>query len=452
MDDCTALRGRRSRAPAAQGAIGDSSAGGSAAAFQRPSSRTTASAPAPVPGCRSSANPRSPLTRIAIRSDRRSARARLGDDVVVRVTRCMTAEHVGAGTDRCFAAAAARAFLYKSSIGWIADVAVRSHSRCASPTAQARFISLTSVAIAAASPEGASTPKRSIEPSLPLMRGAGALDPAGTGWGTVAAAVAPAAASCPASCRGVRCADDDALGAAGSAAVAVVAPLGVVDGPAGRWPPLPPHPAMTTATAGRTRVIARRFGDGTAVTLSVAARTGKRVRSSVDGLAVAGYRRPMDRTLIINLADAPALSHPDRATMIDVEPDDAPWPDTGVNVQVMEPGQPNCKYHSEPVQEDFLVLHGECIAIVDGEERRLRQWDLLHCPAGVEHVFVGAGEGPCAVLMIGSRRRDEAHYPVDDTAARYGASVAAPTDDPAVAYAEWRRHPRTPTANPWPLG
>ena len=160
----------------------------------------------------------------------------------------------------------------------------------------------------------------------------------------------------------------------------------------------------------------------------------------------------MDRPLIINLADAPALSHPRRATIIDVEPDEAPWPDTGVNVQVMQPGQPNCRYHSEPVQEDFLVLHGECIVIVDGRERRLRQWDFLHCPAGVEHVFVGAGDEPCAVLMIGSRREDAAHYPVNDLAAKYDASVAEETDDPAEAYADWRREPFRAAANPWPLG
>lgn len=154
----------------------------------------------------------------------------------------------------------------------------------------------------------------------------------------------------------------------------------------------------------------------------------------------------------MNMAAAPALSHSRRATIIDFEPDDAPWPDTGVNVQIMEPGQPNCRYHSEPVQEDFLVLHGECIAIIDGQERPLRQWDFFHCPAGVEHVFVGAGDGPCAVLMIGSRRRDEAHYPVDDVAARYGASVARATDDPAEAYADWRQEPRRPVPSPWPLG
>jgi uncharacterized cupin superfamily protein len=153
---------------------------------------------------------------------------------------------------------------------------------------------------------------------------------------------------------------------------------------------------------------------------------------------------------IVNMADAPAFSHPRRATMIDFEPDDAPFPETGVNVQVMQPGQPNCRYHSEPVQEDFLVLHGECVVILEGEEKRMRQWDFLHCPAGVAHVFVGAGDGPSAVLMIGSRRTQEAHYPVNELAARYDASVRKPTDDPAEAYADWREESPRRVPSPWP--
>jgi uncharacterized cupin superfamily protein len=157
----------------------------------------------------------------------------------------------------------------------------------------------------------------------------------------------------------------------------------------------------------------------------------------------------MDEAFVINVGQAPAAAHPRRATMIDLEPEGEHWPDTGVNIQVMQPGQPNCRYHSEPVQEDFLVLQGECIAIVQGEEWRLHAWDFLHCPAGVEHVFVGAGKGPCAVLMIGSRRKDEPHYPVNEVAARYDASVQQATDDPAEAYADWRREPWRPTPNPW---
>ena len=159
----------------------------------------------------------------------------------------------------------------------------------------------------------------------------------------------------------------------------------------------------------------------------------------------------MDELLIINLADGRALAHPRRATVIDLEPDGVKWKDTGVNVQIMQPGQPNCRYHSEPVQEDFLVLSGECIAVVDGEEKPLKQWDFLHCPPGTGHVFVGAGDGPCAVLMIGSRRVEAAHYPVSELAAKYDASVKKETDVVAEAYADWRKEPWRPTDVDWPL-
>lgn len=161
----------------------------------------------------------------------------------------------------------------------------------------------------------------------------------------------------------------------------------------------------------------------------------------------------MDEPLVINLAEAPAIGGLRGATFIKLEPDGVNWPDTGVNVQVMQPRQPNSRYHSEPVQEDFLVLYGQCLAIVNDEERLLCQWDFLHCPAGSEHVFVGAGEGPCAVLMIGSRRENGLHYTVNETAAKYGASVATDTDDPMTAYADWRAEgPDTPVPNPWPTG
>jgi uncharacterized cupin superfamily protein len=161
----------------------------------------------------------------------------------------------------------------------------------------------------------------------------------------------------------------------------------------------------------------------------------------------------IDGPFVINLADAPAIGGPRGATFLRLEPDGVTWPDTGVNVQVMDPGEPNGRYHSEPVQEDFLVLAGECIAIVEGEERVLRQWDFLHCPAGTDHIFVGAGDRPCAVLMIGSRREDACHYTVNETAAKYGASVSSDTDDSAEAYADWRAEgPDFPVPNPWPVG
>lgn len=101
-----------------------------------------------------------------------------------------------------------------------------------------------------------------------------------------------------------------------------------------------------------------------------------------------------------------------------------------------KPGEQNCLYHSESQQEAFLVLSGECRLLVEGEERLLRPWDFFHCAAGTEHVFVGAGEGPCVILMAGARSEDEQLlYPVSELAARYRASVEEETPDPKQAYA-----------------
>jgi uncharacterized cupin superfamily protein len=112
-----------------------------------------------------------------------------------------------------------------------------------------------------------------------------------------------------------------------------------------------------------------------------------------------------------------------------------PFPQVGIKIRVLEPGQPNGLYHSENQQEDFLVLAGECRLLVAGEERLLRQWDFVHCPPGTEHVFVGAGGGPCAILMVGARlENEELHYPVSELAARYGASVDEETTDFADVY------------------
>lgn len=112
-----------------------------------------------------------------------------------------------------------------------------------------------------------------------------------------------------------------------------------------------------------------------------------------------------------------------------------PFPQVGIKIRVLEPGQPNGLYHSENQQEDFLVLAGECRLLVEGEERLLGAWDFVHCPPGTAHIFVGAGDGPCAILMVGARLEDEElHYPVSELAARYGASVEEETTDFADVY------------------
>jgi uncharacterized cupin superfamily protein len=113
----------------------------------------------------------------------------------------------------------------------------------------------------------------------------------------------------------------------------------------------------------------------------------------------------------------------------------------GINVTVLEPGQSSV-YHAEANQEAFLVLAGECRLLVEGKERLLRAWDFFHSPAWTEHAFVGAGDGPCVVLMVGAHVSPEVRYPVSDLAARYGASVGKETSDPEQVYATAERFRR----------
>ena len=54
----------------------------------------------------------------------------------------------------------------------------------------------------------------------------------------------------------------------------------------------------------------------------------------------------------------------------------------GFTLAVLEPGKPTGMYHAESSQEDFLVLAGTCLLIVEEEERELRAWDFVHCPPG----------------------------------------------------------------------
>jgi uncharacterized cupin superfamily protein len=108
----------------------------------------------------------------------------------------------------------------------------------------------------------------------------------------------------------------------------------------------------------------------------------------------------------------------------------------GVNIQVVWPGQPNGYYHAEVAQEDFLVLRGECLLLVEGEERLLKAWDFVHCPPGTEHIFVGAGDGPCVFVGVGARSAGEGiAYPVSELALRHGAGVREETTTAEAAYA-----------------
>jgi len=153
---------------------------------------------------------------------------------------------------------------------------------------------------------------------------------------------------------------------------------------------------------------------------------------------------------VVNVRNARWLESPAFGKVCTFEPPDVHFPQTGVHIFLIEPGKPNCRYHREEAQEDFLVLSGRCRLLVNGEERPLEPWDFVHCPPGVSHVIVGDGDGPCAVLAIGHRpATHDLFYPASDLARRHGAEAPEPTPDPRVAYSDVE--PRKPVAAPpWP--
>ena len=154
-----------------------------------------------------------------------------------------------------------------------------------------------------------------------------------------------------------------------------------------------------------------------------------------------------DGWFVVNVRDAEWWTSETFGSGCGFETRGHPFPQVGINISVVEPGESNCLYHSESQQEAFLVLFGEAKLLVEGEERPVGQWDFVHCPPGTEHVFVGAGEGPCAILMVGARTPDERLlYPVSELAARYGASAEEETSSGKQAYARFEqpRHEKPP--------
>jgi uncharacterized cupin superfamily protein len=172
-----------------------------------------------------------------------------------------------------------------------------------------------------------------------------------------------------------------------------------------------------------------------------------RIENTEQGRLPAG-----DGWFVLNLGEMPWETVPGFGVWRDFNWDQKPGePNIGVHIHVLQPGENFGYYHAEAAQEGFIVLSGECLAIVEGKEQRMRQWDYLHSPAGTAHVLVGGGDRPCALVMFGSpdpRRKVE--WIADETAAKHGASVKRTTGRDTDAYGDLPAP--VPTPPPAPFG
>jgi uncharacterized cupin superfamily protein len=160
-----------------------------------------------------------------------------------------------------------------------------------------------------------------------------------------------------------------------------------------------------------------------------------------------GRNRTGEGWFVLNARDGRWYHTAGRPARTDFE-GNVEFPQVGVHLFVLEPGEPMGMYHWEADQEDFLVVAGEGLLIVEGEERPLRQWDFVHCPPETDHIIVGAGSGPCVVVAVGAREHDGTPewgaYPVEEAALRHDAGVEMETSEPGEAYAAFAQ--RQPTA------
>jgi uncharacterized cupin superfamily protein len=167
----------------------------------------------------------------------------------------------------------------------------------------------------------------------------------------------------------------------------------------------------------------------------------------------AGLEPAGEGWFVLNVADAAWQTSEDFAAACGFEGDARPW-EVGFTLGVLWPGKPSALYHRESNQEDFLVLSGECLLLIEGEERPLKAWDFVHCPPETDHIFVGAGDGPCVIFMVGSRSNEERLvYPRSELALRHGAGVETEVHSGGEAYAAFQRwQPGRPdfTGLPWP--
>jgi uncharacterized cupin superfamily protein len=161
-----------------------------------------------------------------------------------------------------------------------------------------------------------------------------------------------------------------------------------------------------------------------------------------------------DGWFVLNAKDARWYHAEGRPAVCDFE-GETQFSQLGFHIYALGRGESMGMYHWEADQEDFLVLSGEGLLLVEGEERPLRAWDFVHCPPNTNHIILGAGDEPCVVVAVGARDKSVADdetwggYPVDELAQRHGVGVAEATWDPKVAYANVTRRQPTRFRDGW---
>ena len=159
------------------------------------------------------------------------------------------------------------------------------------------------------------------------------------------------------------------------------------------------------ARSAKSRTTSASMTSSSRATASIGAGSGRELYAGAlvleAGLENDGLSRAGEGWFVLNAREARWFES-ELGFYVQFESESARFDQVGIGLGILRPGEPSGLYHGEDAQEDFLVLSGECLLLIEGEERPLKAWDFVHCPTWTEHIFVGAGDGPCLVL---ARRR-----------------------------------------------
>ena len=129
-----------------------------------------------------------------------------------------------------------------------------------------------------------------------------------------------------------------------------------------------------------------------------------RLESTEHGLVPKG-----DGWFVLNAREARWLHGEGRGALLSFE-GETEFPQVGINIFVLPPGEPTGMYHWEADQEDFLVLFGEALLIIEGEKDHTVPWAIANASfhrqrdnPGVTEIVEMAGRGHALTIDSGWR-------------------------------------------------
>jgi hypothetical protein len=145
-----------------------------------------------------------------------------------------------------------------------------------------------------------------------------------------------------------------------------------------------------------------------------------------------------DGWFVLNIADALAVRNDEKGgATYPLEPRESPFRDVGIRVPSSRRANRTRSTTPKACRKGFSCSRASARSSWRRTNGRCGSGTTSTVQPVRASVIVGAGDGPCSILMLGARPDVEVRYPVSEVAAKYDASAVKDTDDADEAYADW---------------